>query len=228
MAMTNPYLELSEFRDLMRDQLTAYDHEYELAIESASRQVDGYCGRFFYAQTTATAIKYRPSEIDLVWTQDISTTDGLIVKTDDDDDGVFENTWAATDYQLEPFERMNNKPYERIAAVGSAEFPVDCLNTTQSRTRRRSRRPRVEITAKWGWPEVPAEVKKATAILASDHFRQKDQSQIASQYGTGTRFTRDQTGMQFGRGNRFSKILIPIFNPEAEALLQPLRVIVVA
>jgi hypothetical protein len=227
MAMTHAYLELEEFRDIMRDQLTAYDHEYELAIESASRQIDDFCGRHFWAETVATPIRYRPNQVDLVWTSDISSASGLVVKTDDDDDGVFETTWSATDYQLEPFERMNGKPYERIAAVGDLEFPVDCRPRSWNRARR-SRRARVEVTAKWGWPAVPMEVKQATAILANDHFRSKEQSQIASQYGTGTRFTRDVTAHQYGSAIRFTRVRAPIFNPEAEALLMPLRVVVVA
>src|SRR5690606_16258894 len=230
MAMTNAYLTLAEFRDLMRDQLTAYDHEYEMAIEAASRQVDDFCGRHFYMEEVATPKLYRPDQVDLVWTADIATTDGLVVKTDDDDDGAFETTWSADEYMLEPYDRLNGtRPYERIAAVSGREFPVACRTTYSSRTStRRSRRPRVQVTAKWGWPEVPAEVKQATAILAVDHFRTKDQSQIASQYGTGTRFTRDITARQYGAAIQFTRFRAPVFNPEAEALLMPLRVVVVA
>ena len=226
MALTHPYLTLQELQDLARDQLTAYDTEYQRAIAAASRQIDDYCGRHFWKEETPSERLFRPDEVDLLWTGDFATTDDLVVKTDEDGDGVFETTWSATDWQAEPFERMNGRPYERIAAVGGRDFPVDC--TTTSRGRRRSRRARVQVTAQWGWPEVPWEVKQACAILAMDHFRSKDLSNIASQYGTGTRFTREMTGQQFGRGPRFNRILAPVFNPEAEALLQPLRVVVVA
>src|SRR5690554_3107788 len=101
MAMTHAYLTLQEFQDIMRDQLTAYDHEYEMAIEAASRQVDDFCGRHFWMEEQATPRLFRPTQPDLVWVSDIATTDGLVVKTDDDDDGVFETTWTPDQYMLE-------------------------------------------------------------------------------------------------------------------------------
>lgn len=233
MSITHGYLTLNEFRDVQRDAMTAYDAEYERAIEAASRQIDDYCGRIFYAETVATAKTFRPDQLDEVWVPDISSTSGLLVKTDDDDDGVFETTWTlGTDFQMEPLERLNGtRPYERIVALGSAVFPTPNLAryfTTSHVSIRPSRRARVQITAKWGWPTTPTQVKQACSILATDHFQAKDMTNISSQYGTGTRFLRDTTGGHFGRGERFVRIQAPLFNPVAEALLQPLRVVVVA
>src|SRR5690606_28912023 len=111
-------------------------------------------GRHFWKEDTPSARTFRPDEVDLLWTGDFATTDGLVVKTDEDDDGVCETTWSATDWQAEPFERMNDRPYERIAAVGGRTFPVSYA----TRSSRRSRRARVEVSAQWGWPEIPAEV----------------------------------------------------------------------
>src|SRR5690606_1256557 len=113
--------------------------------------IDDYCGRHFWKEETPSERLFRPDEVDLLWTGDFATTDDLVVKTDEDGDGVFETTWSATDWQAEPFERMNGRPYERIAAVGGRDFPVDC--TTTSRGRRRSGRARVRVSAQWGWPE---------------------------------------------------------------------------
>jgi hypothetical protein len=231
-ALVNCYITRQQLQDVLRDQLTAHDEEYDRAITAASRQIDSYCGRHFFQTATATAKKFRPTDCDEVWTGDIATTTGLIVKTDDDDDGTFETTWTIdTDFQMEPFDRKNGTwPYELIVALGDAEFPTpnNSRYTGSSRTRRPSRRARVQITATWGWPAVPGEVASACQILAVDHFKSKDLTNIASQYGTGTRFTRDLTGSQFGRGVRFTRLREPIFNPEAESLLQPLRHIAVA
>lgn len=229
MALVNCYLSRQQLQDVLRDQLTAHDDEYDRAITAASRQIDSYCGRHFYKVDTPTAKVFRPWQCDEVWTGDIATSVGLIVKTDDDDDGVFETTWAATDYQLEPFDRLEGtRPYEQIIALGAAEFPTPNLSYYSTRTVRPSRRARVQITASWGWPAVPDEVVSACQILAVDHFKSKDLTNIAGQYGTGTRFTRDITGQQFGRGFRFTRLRSPVFDPEAEALLQPLRVVAVA
>lgn len=227
MAVTHGYLETAELRDVLRDQLTAYDHEYERAIGAASRQIDDYCGRFFWKEASPTPRLFRPDECDLLWTGDIATSVDLVLETDDDGDGVFETTWSATDYQLEPFELMNGRPYERIAAVGDRDFPVDSLVTSSLR-RRRSRRARVRVTAVWGWPAVPDEVKQACSILAVDHFKAKDLTHIAASYGTEVRMVRDYQYSSIGRRIRFNRMRAPTINKEAEALLAPLRTVVVA
>lgn len=230
MTLTHCYLTVEELQDTLRDQLTAFEGEYERAINAASRQIDTYCGRQFWLESTPSARVFRPDCSFEVWTGDIGTSTGLVVKTDDDDDGTFETTWASTDYQLEPFERINSRPYERLSALGSAEFPTSNTSIYSGSTAnsRPSRRARVQITASWGWPSVPSEVTAACSILAVDHFKSKDLSNIASQYGSGTRFVRELTAKSFGAGGRFTRLRAPIFNPEAEALLQPLRVVVVA
>ena len=225
MAVVHGYIAVDELRDLLRDQLSAYDHEYERAIAAASRSIDAYCGRHFWAETTPSARTFRADQDDLVWCGDISSTTGLVVKTDDNGDGVYETTWTIdTDFILEPFERMNYRPYERIAAVGGRLFPVNY----RIGNRPASRRPRTQVTALWGWPAVPDEVKSATAIVAVDHFRAKDLMHVASTYGNDVRVARDQSPGLFGRKTRFSRLRAPSLNPEAEALIASLRVTVVA
>lgn len=226
--LVNAYLTVPELRDLLRDQHAAYDSEYERAILAASRQVDDYCGRFFWREATPSPKLFRPDEVDLVWTSDIATATGLVVETDENDDGVFETTWSASDYQLEPFERMNGRPYERIAAVGSREFPVAGLSSYSSLARRRSRRARVRVTAAWGWPAVPDEVKQATAIAAVDHFKAKDLTHVAATYGNEVRVARDYSPGLFGRRVRFTRTRAPLLNPEAESLVSTLRITAVA
>lgn len=226
MAVTNGYLTVDELRDILRDQLTAYDAEYERAINAGSRSIDAYCGRHFWAEPTPIAKTFRADETDLLWCTDISTTTGLIVKTDDDQDGVFETTWTIdTDFILEPFDRMNARPYERIAAVGDKLFPTWRRPTSSARY---SRRPGVQVTAAWGWPSVPSEVKAACAIVAVDHFRAKDLMHVASTYGNDVRVARDQTPGLFGRKTRFSRLRAPSLNPEAESMIASLRVTVIA
>lgn len=222
--LVHAYLTVPELRDLLRDQHTAYDSEYERSILAASRQVDDYCGRFFWREAAPAPKLFRPDQVDLVWTSDIATSTGLVVETDDDDDGVFETTWSASDYQLEPFERMNDRPYERIAAVGTREFPAVRLNAAG----RRSRRARVRVTAAWGWPAVPDEVKQATAIAAIDHFKAKDLTHVAATYGNEVRVARDYSPGLFGRRVRFTRTRAPMLNPEAESLVAGLRITAVA
>jgi len=34
--------------------------------------------------------------------------------------------------------------------------------------------PQAQVTAKWGWPEVPDDVEQATYILSADLYKRKD------------------------------------------------------
>lgn len=229
MTMTNAYLTVDELKDLQRDMLAATNTEYERAIEAASRTIDLYCGRHFWRDPTVTVRTYRPDEVDLLWTRDIATTTGLIVKTDADFDGTFETTWTIdTDFILEPFERMNGRPYERIAAVGSKLFPVAARYPTSTYVRRASRRPPVQVTAIYGWPAVPDEVAMACSIAAVDNLKAKDLTHVAATYGNEVRVARDFTPGMHGRKVKFSRLRSPMLNPQAEALISGLRLTAIA
>lgn len=75
--------------------------------EAASRQFDIHSGRRCFVMDET---RYYPGAGSKLWLDDdlLSITS---LKTDDDGDGTFETTWAATDYQLLP---MNGVPYEAI------------------------------------------------------------------------------------------------------------------
>lgn len=232
--LVNNYVELDEFKDAVRDQLTAHDAEYVRAINAASRQMDDYCSRTFY-QSALSARVYRPQQVDILFTDDISTTTGLLVATDDDGDGVYENSWTiTTDFVPGPQSRINGLlAYEYIEAMPTKAFPVDGVNVATPMVglqnyRRRNRRPRVQVTAKWGFAAVPDAVKQATIIAALDHFRAKDLSNIAQTYAAGVRLATDSTPGNFGRSIKFNRVRAPSLNPQAEALISPYRKTVLA
>lgn len=228
MAVVNGYLTVEYLRDILRDQHTAYDWEYEAAINAASRQIDDYCGRVFWSSTSATAKLFRPNQVDLCWTPDIYTTTGLIVETDLNQDGTFATLWTAADYQMEPFERKNGQPYERISAIGSKYFPVAGVNVDSLGNPRTSRRALVRITAKWGWAAIPDNVVSACIIQSVDNFKAKDLTHVAATYGNEVRVARDYSPGSFGRKVRFSRTRSPLLNPQSEALISSLRKTVIA
>ncbi|MGE5830144.1 MAG: hypothetical protein ACM30G_17550 [Micromonosporaceae bacterium] len=131
------------------------------AIASVSREIDSYCGRRFYADTTATARIYRPTTADLVKVDDFWTTTGLIIATGDN--GTYPTTLTTADYTLEPLngivDGVAGWPYYRIVSTNSS-FTA-------------SRWPTVQVTARWGWASVPAPVAEACKILASETFKAK-------------------------------------------------------
>jgi hypothetical protein len=134
------------------------------AVAVASKQVDLHCGRTFaLAGDTATPRVFGVGSAYLARVDDFATDTDLVVATDENDDGTFEITWTAADYELQPFgarlEDGSPGVYYRIAATDSRAFPI---NT--------KRRGILRVTARWGWPEVPYAVTQATLELAKDAY----------------------------------------------------------
>jgi hypothetical protein len=77
------------------------------------------------------------------------------LKVDDDDDGTFETTIAASGYELDKSSDDDGWPYDTVRLLDR------CFPTGGRRVRR------IEITADWGWAAVPAGIVKATTILAA-------------------------------------------------------------
>lgn len=146
---------------------TTDDTQITDALNSISREIEEYCQRQFNDAGSASARTFYPDSYCLTEVPDFSTVTGLVVKTDLDNDGVFETTWASTDVQAEPLDGIvdgqTGWPFWKLRTVGSQRFP--CVFHT-------SRAP-LQVTARWGWTAVPAPVKQACLILASETFRLK-------------------------------------------------------
>jgi len=164
------YATLAELRSWLGIDDTVDDTALATALSVAERRVDDHCGRTFAASTVVAARTLRPLgpwtlRLDPGW--DIQSTSGLIVKTDDNDDGVFETTWTiTTDFELGDsgigYDGASGWPATTLVAVGDKTWPVA--------TMRRS----VQITALWGWAAVPPPVKQATLLLAAESWKSKD------------------------------------------------------
>ena len=192
--------ELKQFTGIP-DADTADDDVLELALDSASAQVDAFCDRTFNAEGVATSRDYilntnSPAYLDV---EPISSTTGLVVATDQDNDGVFETTWVlGTDYRLEPINAAAaGVPWTRIVPLGTRWFP------------RLPYRPGVRVTAKFGWPggTAPAPVKHAVLIQASRLFKRKD-----APFGVAG-------SVEFGSEIR----LLAKLDPDVETLVRPYR-----
>lgn len=159
------YITLAEFKKALSDeQNTDYDALYVWAIETASRQVDDERGDQFWRSPAPTVRTFRPESSRILWVGDFATTEGLVIRTDEADNGTYGTTWSPSDYSAELDEGVRGmiRPFVKLVAVGSRTFPTAGY--------RRS----VEVTAEWGWPEVPRQVRQATQILSLDHFRSRD------------------------------------------------------
>ena len=164
MAITQGYSTLAELKRFVEvpSATTTFDDDLERSVEAASRMIDDYCGRFFYDTGSATAKEFRARDGFVIHVPDFHTTTGLVVKTDTSDDGTFDTTWDATDFQVEPTAPAPGWPWERIAALDYNLFPT------------LGRRARVQITARWGWAAIPTEVEQTCLIVAGELWRRKD------------------------------------------------------
>jgi len=166
MAITNGYATLADFQAWagVTSPTAAEDSRGEMAVMAASRMVDEHTGRFFWTASAVT--KYAtPVAPDLLLVDDLVSVTTL--KTDDDGDGVFETTWAAsTDFYLAP---RNNavaypvRPFWEVAVAPGGRYAFIP-----------GRRWHVQIVGTWGWAAVPEMVKLATLIQATRLYKRKD------------------------------------------------------
>lgn len=160
MAITNGYATLAQVKSALRITDNVDDSLLEQAIESASRRIDGYCGRWFY-KTASTPILCYPFDYYNVPVQDIANT-SITVAVSTQGNGVYDQTWTqGVDYQLEPLNAsLNGKPYNNIMAIGGKTFPIQLQPNT----------PYVQVTAQWGWQAVPIDVTQACVLLSIRQF----------------------------------------------------------
>lgn len=161
------YINRDDFKAYAGENTSTWDSVIDSTVITASRAIDTFCGRKFYLDATATPRVFATRRSDQVLVSDFGSTSGLVVATDDTDDGTFATTWAASDYELEPPNGVNDAgipwPYTAVRAVGSHLFPT---------CGRRSYR--VRVTARWGFPSTPRQVIQAAYIVTADMFAMKD------------------------------------------------------
>ncbi len=161
MAITNGYCTLAEVKAALRLTDNVDDTLLENAIESASRRIDGYTGRFFYKMNQTAITMYPYNEYMLFFPADVSST-SITIKIDSTADGTYATTLVqGVDYILEPTDAvLQSRPYLNARMVGGATFP---LFVTPSF-------PTVQVTAAWGWNAIPDDVNQACVLLAMRQF----------------------------------------------------------
>jgi hypothetical protein len=170
MAITNGYTTRNQIKAALRIGTadTIDDELIDNCAGAASRLIDGYCNRKFWAVGSATARVYQADDSFYCSVDDISGT-ALTLQTSTYGNGVFDITWAVTDYQLEPLNADLDGitwAYDKIRAVGNYLFPTVNNNYGSQAL--------VKVTANFGWPAIPEPVTQATIIQASRLFKRYD------------------------------------------------------
>ncbi len=165
MSITNGYTTLQGVKNALGIPLDNYEDDgyLEATIESVSRMIENYTGRRFYA--TSETRYYQAINSDEVMVDDLLTVTTL--KSDDDEDGTFETTWATSDYQLKPDNAATNgRPYTWIetSGYGNYSFPVKVKKG-------------VQIVGSFGYcaaASLPKPVSEAAKLQSIRLFKRKD------------------------------------------------------
>lgn len=164
--MTQPDEPVTRYASLVRLKaalkLTDDDRDELLmeALDVASRQIDNTCGRRFWGDVSATIRSYRlfgrvlvDDDAAAVLLDDIAHPDDLVVELRD----RASRTWRAVDdYDPGPDNAwIDGRP---VTLLRRHDWSGD----------------RIRITARHGWPALPAEVAMATRIQAHRLYKRKD------------------------------------------------------
>lgn len=193
MTISNGYLTLAKFKTLANIQGTDANRDLELdaTIEAVSRLIDEHCHRRFYTTTNDETRYYTATKTD-----EFECPDDIIsittLATDLDGSRGYTDTWAATDYDLLPFNAiLDGVPYTRLelANFGTKVFPLY---------------PRgVKIVGKFGYAAtIPELVARACFIQAFRLWMRK-----AAPFGVA------------GGGDMGQAVVIPTLDPDIVLLL---------
>ena len=157
MAITNGYTDLEEYKNRFEIDDHEDDSDIESVITAISRSIDNICGQRFFT-TAADETRYFSAE----WRDWLRLPERIVsintLKTDNDNDRVYENSWLTTDYDLMPFNAtLDGEPFRwiEITPNGNYSFPKGIAKG-------------VEIDGKFGWSSVPPEIE--TACLMGSHL----------------------------------------------------------
>lgn len=197
MAITNGYTTLATAKARLGIADTSDDATIEAVVSAVSRQIDNECNRRFYAVSETRY--YTALSSTGVWVDDLLSVTTLV--TDDDGDRTYDTTWAATDYDLGPYNAaLDGQPYSRIdvAPDGNYTFPVGVARG-------------VKVTGSFGYAATtPAAIAEACLLQTARLFRRKD-----AVFGV------------VGSADMGQTAVIARIDPDVKMMLAPYRLLVV-
>jgi hypothetical protein len=121
------------------------------AVEAASRAVDNRCGRRFWLDAATSTRFYTPVSSAYLKIDDVNDSPAPVV------------TWGGSTKVVDTdFFFISSSPNFGVSPYGAIRPAVGML-TTGVRA--------ISVTAKFGWPTIPPEIKAATGIIAAQLLR---------------------------------------------------------
>jgi len=167
LTITNGYCTLAEVKLRVWPTDAAANSTEDTLLEdmvmAASRTIDNDTSRRFFTTSSDETRTYQATSFDSLCFIDILSVTSL--KTDDDGDGVYETTWATTDFFLAPFTAaLDGKPYTVIHTTpnGSYTFPVGAYAG-------------VQVVGKFGYSSTaPKDIKEAVLVRCLIEYQGKN------------------------------------------------------
>lgn len=172
------YASLGELKSALGETSTTDDTILLRVLEAVSRLIDKRCRRHFYVVTSTRY--YTAEDVDLLLLpEDLLAVTTL--KTDDDGDRTYDETWASGDYDLEPYNRFP-KTRIRITPDGDYSFPAQVPKG-------------VEIAGTWGHGDgfLASPVEDTGKTVKTDGWTSSFSTSLGLTTGNGSSFSAGQT-----------------------------------
>lgn len=147
---------------------TFVDNDLERAISAASGGLDDELGRSFGQSEDANDVRLYSPGISAV-TGELAIEDLIeltSLRVDPNGDGTWETWTLDTDFRLEPLNAaVKGRPWELVRALPGKRWPRNQLGL-------------VEVTGKFGWVDVPAQIVEATGLIAEQILIRKRQAPL--------------------------------------------------
>lgn len=167
--MTTEYISEQEFLNYIKSPSETGDPNVIAAISAAQTEINGHCGRSFDLGDDPETRYFTPCSSDEWWIMpidDVATLEDLVVSTSPTGSSSYSALTIGTDFIAEPTNGKRNGisgwPYDRLRAVGGSHWPTRLQPYW---------RDTMQITATFGWAEVPNAVQQATKILAALYYK---------------------------------------------------------
>jgi len=149
--VSNAYVSTAELKSTLAIKEQFADADIRLAIEAASRAVDGYCRQQFFLGPAAETRTYTPVSSDYLMIDPAVTITTVTVQGNAITLGTnFAKQLANA--------ALDGRPWDTIRSLNGYVFPRGTADS-------------VTVLGQFGWATVPIAVKQATSIIASRYLR---------------------------------------------------------